>query len=402
MDAPLKGIRIIDWTIWHQGPAATTTLADLGAEVIKLEDRDGGDPGRRILAPRQREKPVPNYLFECNNRHKKSVALDLKRPEAKEIVFKLVEKSDVFVQNFRVGVAGRLGLDYPALRARNPALIYANASGYGPEGPDRGEPSFDLMAQARSGIMLTVGGPDDPPGAVCAGIADEAGALMLALAIVTAIVAQDRYGVGQEVDTSLLGATTLLQRLNVASRTMTGREFGRVPRERAANPLWNHYRCADGKWICFAMPESDRYWVDFCGALGLNELGGDPRFSDPRSRTKNAAPLIAILDRTFAIRNRAEWLPILKSAGDLIYTIVNSISDLPGDPQIVANEYIVDYDHPEFGALKLVGMPIRFGLTPANPRGPAPRLGSHTEVVLTELLGYTVEEVARLREARVI
>ena len=404
MDAPLKGIRIVEWSIWQQGPAATTTLADMGAEVIKIEDRKWGDPGRGMMpaSPPIGGKGVLNFLFECNNRHKKSVGLDLKRPEAREIVYKLIEKSDVFVQNFRLGVAQRLGLDYATLRARNPRLIYATASGYGPEGPDAAEPSFDLMAQARSGLMMTVGGaPDDPPRPVCAGVADEAGAIVLALGIVTAIVARDKYGVGQEVDTSLLGSMTLLQRLNVASRVMTGREFGRVPRNRNFNPLWNHYQCADGKWICFAMAEPDRYWKDFCTALGLPELIEDPRFSVLPVRAQNAAALIEILDRTLAAKTRAEWMAILKAGGDLVYTVVNTITDLPDDPQVVANDYIVDYEHPQHGKGKLVGLPIRFSQTPANPRGAAPSLGQDTDAVLAEL-GYSRDDLVRLREAGAI
>jgi crotonobetainyl-CoA:carnitine CoA-transferase CaiB-like acyl-CoA transferase len=379
-------------------------LADLGAEVIKVEAPEVGDPGRRVgaLSAGSTPKQVPNFFFECNNRHKRSITVDVRKPEGREIVCRLAEKSDVFVQNFRVGVAQRLGLDYAALSARNPRLIYASGSGYGPEGPDRGEPSFDYLAQARSGIMQTVGGPDTPPSYIVAGIADEAGAIMLAFGIVTALVARDRYGIGQEVDTSLLGSMTSLQRFNVSARAMVGREIARAPREQVFNPLWNHYRCKDGKWICFGMPESDRYWKDFCAALQLDGLAGDPRFADLRARGKNAAELIAILDRTFATRPRHEWLPILGSVGDLIYTVVNSISDLPGDPQVIANEYIVDYEHPEFGKLKLLGLPIRFHQTPGDPRGHAPKLGQDTDAVLGELLGYSREEIVRFHETGLI
>src|SRR5579859_4604408 len=152
MDAPLKGIRVIDWTIWQQGPVATTMLADMGAEVIKIEEREKGDPGRGIFAV-SGAAASHNFYFEANNRHKQSITLDLNKPEAREIVYKLAEKSDVFVQNFRKGVADRLGLGYQQLRARNPKIIYANSTGYGPNGPDSGEPSFDYMAQARSGLM---------------------------------------------------------------------------------------------------------------------------------------------------------------------------------------------------------------------------------------------------------
>jgi crotonobetainyl-CoA:carnitine CoA-transferase CaiB-like acyl-CoA transferase len=167
-------------------------------------------------------------------------------------------------------------------------------------------------------------------------------------------------------------------------------------------PFWNPYKCADGKWICFGMAEPDRYWKTFCAALGLGELAADARFADTRMRAKNAAELVAILDRTFASKTRDEWIPILKAAGDLVYTIVNSVGDLPDDPQIVANEYIVDYDHPDYGRLKLVGMPIKFSKTPADVRAPAPKLGQDTDAVLMNIAGYDREEIARLREAGVI
>src|SRR5690348_11358000 len=155
MEAPLKGIRVIDWTIFQQGPYATTMLADMGAEVIKLEERDKGDPGRAVFAigGADTNKKGLNFYFEANNRHKRSLTVDLRKPSAREVVYKLVEKSDVFVQNFRKGVADRLGLGYKDLSARNPKLVYASSSGYGPNGPDSGEPSFDYLAQSRSGIM---------------------------------------------------------------------------------------------------------------------------------------------------------------------------------------------------------------------------------------------------------
>jgi crotonobetainyl-CoA:carnitine CoA-transferase CaiB-like acyl-CoA transferase len=404
MDAPLKGIRVIDWTIWQQGPVATAMLADLGAEVIKLEERESGDPGRWILAVAgsSTAKGTRNFYFEANNRHKKSLALDLKKPQAREIVYKLAAKSDVFVQNFRKGVAARLGLDYQALSSHNPRLIYASASGYGPKGPDSGDPSFDYLGQARSGIMNAIGGPDLPPTYISGGVADQMGGIMLALGVITALLARERYGVGQEIDVSHLGSMTMLQGLNVASRLMMGWEIPRNAREEAFNPLWNHYRCADGKWIALSMLQSDRYWRDFCLAMGLGELIDDPRFKDIRARGLNAGACIAILDQTFATKPRDEWIQILKAGGDFIFGIVNSISDLPDDPQALANDYIVDYEHPELGKTRLVGVPITFSRTPGEPRGHAPELGEHTEMILTGELGFSWDEVARLRESGVI
>ena len=404
MRGPLDGIRIIDWTIWQQGPVATQMLADLGAEVIKIEERERGDPGRGIvaIAGSATVKSGRNYYFEANNKHKKSIALDLKRPEARQIVHRLVARSDVFVQNFRKGVAQRLGLGYPELAALEPRIIYASASGYGPEGPDSAEPSFDYLGQARSGIMNAVGTGSTTPTYVYGGIADQMGAIMLAYGVLAALFARERTGIGQEVDASHLGSMMALQGLNVVARTITGKEFRRNTRANAYNPLWNHYRCADDKWISLAMLQPDRYWKEFCAVMGKTELIEDPRFADVKTRGSNAAALIAIFDEVFATRPRDEWMRILKGRGDFIYTIVNSVSDLPDDPQVRANDYVVDYDHPALGNLTLLGMPVKLSATPGEPRGHAPELGEHTETLLTELLGYSWDDVARLREASVI
>ncbi|HEY2663476.1 MAG TPA: CoA transferase [Candidatus Binataceae bacterium] len=402
--APLSGIRIVDLTIWQQGPVATAMLADLGAEVIKIEECEKGDPGRGIMsmAGASTVKGLRNFYFEANNRHKRSVTLNLKTAEGRQIAHRLVARSDVFVQNFRKGVANRLGLGYAELSALNPQLIYASASGYGPLGPDSAEPSFDYLGQARSGIMNAVGAPGNPPSYVFGGIADQMGAIMLAYGVITALLARERYGVGQEVDASHLGSMIALQGLNLACRTIMGFEMARNPRETSFNPLWNHYKCADDKWLALAMLQPDRYWKEFCRVLGIAELIADPRFVDMRSRGKNAPELVALLDRIFYTKPRAEWMKILKDGGDFIYTVVNTVADLPSDPQVLANEYVVDYDHPQLGSMQLVGMPVKLSKTPGNPRGHAPEFGEQTEEILTAMLGYSWEEIAKFRESGVI
>ncbi|MFZ0680679.1 CaiB/BaiF CoA transferase family protein [Candidatus Binatus sp.] len=404
MSGPLDGIRIIDWTIWQQGPVATQMLADLGAEVIKIEERERGDPGRGLMAVAGSPtvKSGRHYYFEANNKHKKSIALNLKTPEARDIVHRLAARSDVFVQNFRKGVAHRLGLGYADLAAINQRIIYASASGYGPEGPDSGEPSFDYLGQARSGIMNAIGSGSTAPTYVYGGIADQMGAIMLAYGVLAALFARERTGIGQEVDASHLGSMMALQGLNVVARTIMGKEFPRNTRANAYNPLWNHYRCADDKWISLAMLQPDRYWKDFCEVVGKPELIEDPRFADVKTRGKNSAAIVAIFDEVFATRPRNEWMRVLKGRGDFIYTIVNSVTDLPDDPQVRANDYVVDYDHPALGNLTLLGMPVKLSATPGEPRGHAPELGEHTELLLTEMLGYSWDDVARLREANVI
>ncbi len=405
MKRPLDGVRIIDWTIWQQGPVSTMMLADLGAEVIKIEERVGGDPGRGVLSIAGAlvgATSGPNFYFEANNRHKQSLTLDLKNPKAIEIVYQLAEKSDVFVQNFRKGVADKLGIGYEALSQRNPQLIYASATGYGPFGPDSGEPSFDYMGLARSGIMTAVGEPQMEPLSIAGGIADQMGAIMLAYGVMAALLAREKYGMGQEVDISHLGSMTALQGLNVACKAILGKEFKRMPRAAAPSPLWNHYKCGDDKWICLAMPQQDRYWSDFCKVLGIEHVLDDPRFTTMGDRADNAKDLIPILDAAFASRPRDAWMKALKEGGDFIYTVVNTIADLPTDEQMLANEYIVDYEHPSIGKTQLVGVPVRLSKTPGDPKGAAPEFGEHTERILTELLDYSWEDVAKLREEEVI
>jgi crotonobetainyl-CoA:carnitine CoA-transferase CaiB-like acyl-CoA transferase len=404
MPMPLDGIRVIDWTIWQQGPIASAMLGDLGAEVIKVEQRGTGDPGRYLTqAFGQSLEKRPNFYFEANNRNKRGITLDLKTEEGRQVIYDLVAKSDVFVQNYRKGVAHRLGLDYETLREHNPRLVYASASGYGPEGPDSAEPSFDYLGLARSGIMFAAGEPEMPPLAVVGGIADQMGGGMLAYGVLAALVARERHGVGQEVDASHLGSMTWLQGLSVSCKLMLGLAFPRTLRSRAGNPLWNHYECKDGKWIALAMLQSDRYWADLARAIGRPELAADERFKDGGERFRHAEPAIAILDEVFATRTRDEWVAHLsESEGDFIFSIVNSVDDLPEDPQVLANDYVVDFDHPQHGETRVLGIPVQLGETPGSIRLAAPELGQHTEEILLDVLGYDWDRITELRDRKVI
>ncbi|HKD70318.1 MAG TPA: CoA transferase [Candidatus Binataceae bacterium] len=405
MSGPLNGIRVVDWTIWQQGPFSTTMLADFGAEVIKIEEAKNGDPGRGLASvggTGVSSGPGRNFYLEANNRHKKSVALNLKHPEGHETVCKLAQQSDVFVQNFRKGVARRLGLDYETLRRYNPRLIYASASGYGPLGPDADQPSFDGLGQARSGFLYSVNQPVSEPLNISGGVADQMGGIMLAFGIVMALVARERLGVGQEVDASHLGSMMALQGLSVSSKGIVGKEIGKAGREATYNPLFNHYKCADDKWLALAMMQADRYWKDFCRTMGLEAIVEDPRFVNMAARSKNCRQCIAVLDSVFLTKPRDYWLSALREGGDFIFTVVNTISDLENDPQVIANEYIVDYEHPSLGAMKLLGLPVRLSATPGEPRGRAPEHGEHTELVLSELLGYKWEDIDRLHKEGVI
>jgi len=403
MPMPLEGYRVVDWTIWQQGPVCSALLGDLGADVIKVEERVGGDPGRGMAKLSGVDlSDRPNFYFEANNRNKRGITVDLKKPDGREIIYRLIAKADVFVQNFRKGVAGRLGLDYATLKQHNPKLIYATATGYGPEGPESGDPSFDQLGLARSGIMLAAGEPDMPPLAIAGGIADQMGAIMLAYGVLTALLARERYGIGQEVDASHLGSMMALQGLSVSARLMWGFAIPRMPRKFQSNPLWNHYQCGDGRWICLGMLQPDRYWADFCRVIGRPELATDARFADLRTRAGNAGAAIEILDAVFATKPLDEWMRLLRAGGDFIFCQVNAVDDLPNDPQVQANQYVVDFNHPRFGATQVMGIPVRLRETPGTVRRPAPEFGEHTEEVLIDLLGYSWEQIADLKAREVI
>lgn len=403
MSMPLEGIRVLDWTIWHQGSLASAMLGDLGAEVIKIEDRVSGDPGRGLMkmASAATGQVGRNFYFECNNRSKKGIAVDLRTEKGKEIIYRLVEKSDVFVQNFRQGVAGKLGLDYATLSSYNPRLIYASATGWGPQGAESGKPSYDYTAQARSGAMYMAGAPDSPPLMLQSVPGDQFGATMTAYGVLAALVARERLGIGQEVDSSLFGSLLHILGQNVAFTLTFGAELPRHDRTVAGNPLWNHYKCADGKWLVLAGLQPDRVWPSICQVLGISELEKDPRFATMEARAANAE-LISILDNVFATRTRAEWIEALKIDKDLVFEKVNTLSDAIEDPQTLANEYITEYDHPELGKVKMLGLPVKFGKTPGRITNWAPELGQHTEEVLTEILGYSWDDIIKLKDEDVI
>ena len=413
MAMPLDGIRVIDWTSGQFGPTATSMLGDLGADVIKLEGPTHVDPGRdfhTIMGRAQSGLPEgPNYFFESNNRSKRGITVDVTKEEGLEIVYRLVKTADVFVNGFRKPVALKVGLDYKALSQHNQKLIYAYGNAFGPDGPDSDKPGVDYVAQARSGFMTLVGEPDTPPLVAEGGIADTTGAVFLSYAIVTALLARERLGVSQEVDVSILGSMIAAQGGNVSAFAILGHEIAKHERARAGNPLWNHYKCADGKWLAFAMLWSDRCWPDFCQILGIQHLQNNPKFLSMEARRVNAEELVSILDNILITRPRDEWVKILDNefsrGADIIYSAVNTLSDLPNDPQVIANEYITTFNHPTLGDIKMLGLPYRFTKTPGVVGGSqhraAPGLGQHNEEVLLEL-GYTQDDIVRFKQKAVI
>jgi crotonobetainyl-CoA:carnitine CoA-transferase CaiB-like acyl-CoA transferase len=229
------------------------------------------------------------------------------------------------------------------------------------------------------------------------------GGIMLAYGVLAALMARERTGAGQAVDASHLGSMAILQGLSLSMRLMLGGAMPRVARKAATNPLWNHYRCQDDKWLALAMLQPQRYWPDLVRALGLPEMADDERYQSLPGLAANGPEIVAAFDGAFATRPRAEWIEHLKkSPGDFIFTIVNSVQDLPDDPQMRANDYIVEFDHPQHGPTEMLGLPVRLSETPGSIRMPAPELGQHTEEVLLDVLGWDWDRISTLREKEAI
>jgi crotonobetainyl-CoA:carnitine CoA-transferase CaiB-like acyl-CoA transferase len=395
MASALDGIRVLDLTLWQQGPYASAMLADLGADVIKIEAPGSPDPGRRFLFHPELDLSI---YFEAHNRGKRSLALDLKKPQGKAAFFRLVERADVFLNNLRLGALKRLGLSYEALRAVNARIIYAHASAWGSRGPDAELGSFDILAQARAGIMAINGEPDDPPLPVPVPIADQVGAMITAYGILAALLHRERSGEGQEVEVSLLGSQLALQSFNVATYLLTRRLPRRRPGGRFA-PMWNVYRGADGKYLALAMVE-ERWWPGTCRALGQPELERDPRFDTAAKRHQNAQQLVDHFEGVFAQRPAREWLQRFQAEG-LMAGPVQDYEDLACDPQVAANAYVEEVEWPGHGPIRMPGSGVRFSKTPSPIRGLAPALGAHTREVLLEN-GFSQEEIRQLETEGVV
>jgi CoA:oxalate CoA-transferase len=397
MPAALQGIRVLDMTIWQQGTAASVMLADLGADVIKIEEPASGDPGRALW--RVEQAGGLSAYFQALNRGKRSVAIDLKRPEGRDVLRRLARTADVFLTNFRPGVCERLGLGYVDLSKENPRLVYARASGYGPNGPEAQDGSFDILGQARGGLMAVTGDPDSYPMTAGVSLADQTGGILAAFGTLTALLHRERTGEGQEVDVSLLGSVMALQSFNITSVLMGGALPQRFPRG-GQGPFWNVYRGSDGKHFALAML-LNRGWPEMCEAIGRPELEHDERFAHFRDRVAtNAKQLIDIFDEAFATQPADHWVRELNARG-VFCARVQDYEELSRDPQVLANEYVVDVPREGDDPIRMVATPVQLSKTPARIRSLAPELGQHTEEVLLEA-GYSWPEIESLRVAGII
>ena len=393
MTGPLAGIRIVDLTTMISGPFATMLLGDQGADVIKIERVDGGDQMRRF----GRRSGTLTAPFVNNNRSKRSVAVDLKRPEGIEVVKRLLSGADVFVQNFRPGVVARLGLGEEVARALNPRLVYVSISGFGDKGPLAHKPAYDPIFQAASGLASVQGASDTArPRMVRAMLPDKIAALNAAQAVSTALYAREKTGRGQHIKLSMLDAVLSF----LWSGEMDGHTFldNQVEGPEEFSPFDLIFETRDG-YICVATVTSAQ-WVGFANATGNSQWLQDPRFATSEAREAHRTERLDLMQEVLRTRPTGEWIDRLEEA-DVPCSRIHTRREVVHHPHLAASESLVEYRHPEAGDIRQARDPARFDRTPTSFTSMPPMLGQHTGEVLSES-GYSDREIAALRSAKVI
>jgi crotonobetainyl-CoA:carnitine CoA-transferase CaiB-like acyl-CoA transferase len=393
MQLPLEDVKVLDLSHALAGPYCSTMLADYGAQVIKIEPPGSGDIARGWGTPMPGGETA---YFVSVHRNKQGVALDLKHPQGKETFLRMVERCDVVLENFRVGVLSRLGIGYETARERNPGIIYCSISGFGQDGPYRDRTALDLILQAESGMISVTGEAGGSGARAGVSIADMGASLNAAFSIVLALRVKERTGRGQAIDVSMMeGQLALLG-------TMFGDYFasGEVPRPMGtAYKALLPYQTFHTKTRDLALAvASEKLWKTFCPAIGCPELADDPRYRNNGERNLNRTSLIPRLQQVFLTRTYEEWEKVLVENGIPVGAI-NNLAEVAEHPQVKARGSIVGIDHPRAGKLRVVGVPARLSATPGSVRTPAPLLGQHTDEVLRDLLGLSEREIAALRSA---
>jgi crotonobetainyl-CoA:carnitine CoA-transferase CaiB-like acyl-CoA transferase len=407
LSLPLEGLRVLELGVWVAGPTCARVLGEMGADVIKIENpKIGGDPVRWLIFPEVIPEPGVKYVsptWEQCNTGKRSLAIDLTQPEGREVVYKLVKKSDVVVTNLRASAIDKLGMDYETLAKNNPKIIYAQNTGFGSNGPQRSRSAFDETAfWIRSGLMSVLGEPGTPPVILRGAMGDLTTALFMVAGIMTALYTRQLTGEGQKVDISLMASGMWVNGIVIHRRLMIGDSEVAQKDSRISppNPLRNTYKSKDGKWFFFMMIDTERYWPQVIKAINRPDIEKDPRFDTHIKRMSKSKEIVSILDRIFATKTLAEWTPLF-DGNDLVWEKETTVPEVVADPQAVQNGYVVEAINEEGKTQKFLGLPFQLSKTPILPRCGTPPLGEHNDDIL-KFLGYTKAQIAKLTDAKIV
>jgi len=393
---PLEDVKILDLTHALAGPFCSTMLADFGAQVIKLEPPGFGDLARGWGIPL---KNGETSYFVGLHRNKRGIVVDLKKPEGKELFFKLVEKCDVVIENFRVDALKRLGLDYEAARRRNKGIIYCSISGFGQDGPYRERAALDLILQAESGMISVTGEPGTSGTRAGVSIADLTAGMYAAYGTMLALRVKDKTGEGQRIDISMLEGQLSLLGTSFYNYFATGKVPAPMGNAYAVVVPYQTFKTKT-KDLAIAIA-GEKLWRKFCPVIGRPELADDPRYKSTTGRMTNRGTLIPTLQETFLTRTYDEWEKLLLE-NDIPTGAINNIGQVAEHPQVKARNALRTMEHPRAGTVHTVASPVRLSETPAQIKSPSPLLGQHTHEVLREVLGMKPEEIAALEKAEVI
>jgi formyl-CoA transferase len=385
---PLDGLLVLDLSRVLAGPICSMMLADMGADIIKVEAPPHGDDTRQWGPPFV--GGIATY-FHSINRGKKSLGLDLKTDKGKEILWRLIDRADVLLENFRPGSLAKLGFGYESVSARNPRLIYCSISGFGQTGPYRDRPSYDVIAQGEGGLMDVTGYPENPPAKVGTSISDIVTGLYASQGILLAMIARGRTGKGQLIDVSLLDSTLSVMTYQSLMYLTTGQAPTRMGARHPSLTPYECYRVQDG-YVNIGVTNA-KQWIAFCSVLGMPELAADPRFEILGTRLRHYDTLKEIITAKLIAMSRAEVIAKMSQQG-IPAGPVNSIAESLEDPQIRAREMIQELTHPDYGPIPQLGIPLKLSDTPGIVQGAPPRFGEHNRDVLS-MLGYSDEEIER-------
>jgi crotonobetainyl-CoA:carnitine CoA-transferase CaiB-like acyl-CoA transferase len=404
MATNLEGIKVVEVGGAAAMPLAGMLMATWGAEVIHVEAPGRGDIQRHLvgqgIAGWGRPHAI-NYLWEHTDRNKKSIAINLSSPEGQSVLHRLLASADVFLNNLRPYEMEKFNLTYEIVSELNPGIIYANLTGFGRHGPEKNSGGYDTVAfWARSGVMDLMHDVNSAPNISRPGYGDSVTSLSLLAGVMTALYIRERTGIGQEVEVSLFNTATWVLGYDMSGCLVTGEDAIRPQRQTMANPIRNVYPTKDGRWIMLGMTNAQHYWPGFCKAVERPELENDPRFATDEARAQHAHDLVEIIEGIFRTKTYAELIEIL-TANKLVWSPVKTPFEVTQDEQAQANEFFVDWDHPEYGKIRILNNPIKLSKTRAEIRNNAPELGEHTEDLLKGL-GYAEEDIAKMKASGVV